>query len=171
MNLFFKHWQWAKGMKEEIFCDLLKEKKMKPFIGYPFPEMADGLFGIAIGDEAKRYIDPVCFAEDLGCGFKSSFVGAGLMVPVDHAADLFGPLGLTGAGEVLLCLCDGGSEVIDGVIGPDTDIMEDGSDGVFLMVVVIAVDDQAIEIDALYMVAVLLMVLANDGTEGLEEGE
>ncbi len=91
------------------------------------------------------------------------------MVPVDHRVAFVQPLPPTRFFEVDIELDDGWLEVIDGVVGPDADIVEYGHDGILFFVVVIGVDVAAIVEDAAHMVPVFFVVGAKVGLVGMQD--
>lgn len=120
--------------------------------------------------QSEGYIYPVGPAEGFDGMLKRSCIGACFVVPVDHGVAFVQPLPPACFFEVYIELDDGWLEVIDGMVGPDADIVKYGYDGIFFLVVVIAVDEEAVVVNPAHVVPVFFVVSAEVGPVGMEDG-
>lgn len=101
---------------------------------------------------------------------KGACIRACFVVPADHGVAFIQPLAPTRFFQVNIKLNDGWPEVVDGVVGPDADVMEYCYDGILFFVVVIGVDVAAIVEYTAHMVPVFFVMDAKVGLVGVQDG-
>jgi hypothetical protein len=138
-------------------------------IGILLPVVPDVLLIYPKCPQSEGYIYPVGPAEDFDSMLKRSCVGACLVVPVDHRVAFIEPLSPACFFEVYIKLDNGWLQVIDGMVGPDADIVEYGYDGILFLVVVIIVDEEAVVVHPAHMVPVFLVVGTQVRLVGMED--
>ena len=130
-RLQFDHRQRRQRMRAESFESQLHEAPMKPGARPTSEHRPDERSWKPECSQPARHVDPIGSSEWLDERVVVGVGGRDLVVVRDHPFDLSDPGRPTVGGEVLACERDGRRDVVEGLVGPDPEVVEDRGDAIF----------------------------------------